>query len=289
MKIVNILGGLGNQLFEYAMYLALKDAHPEEDIKVCTRSFGGYRLHNGLEIKKIFGIDLPEASLFELTKLAYPFFNYKSWQLMRHWLPEKKSMTSGTTQISFDISEVFRGDSVFYDGYWQNEGYFKHIRCKVLEAYTFPAINDENNKCLAKRLSKLNAVSCHVRRGDYLQEPVMCVCTPAYYARAIEKMNSHVNPDMYVFFSDDIPWCKDNLMGLLGGREAVFVDWNQGEKSFRDIQLMTLCNHNIIANSSFSWWGAWLNQHEKKVVVAPEKWMNKPLVNDPICNEWIRV
>ena len=90
MKIVNILGGLGNQMFEYAMYLALKDAHPQEEIKVCTRSFGGYGLHNGLEIQRIFGVELPEASLWQLTKVAYPFFNYKTWQVMRHFLPVRK-------------------------------------------------------------------------------------------------------------------------------------------------------------------------------------------------------
>ena len=110
----------------------------------------------------------------------------------------------------------------------------------------------------------------------------MCVCTPSYYARAIKTMNESVNPELYVIFSDDIQWCKENIREMVGNREVVFVDWNKGEQSFRDIQLMTLCKHNIIANSSFSWWGAWLNNHENKVVMAPEVWMNKPLVNDPI-------
>ena len=102
-------------------------------------------------------------------------------------------------------------------------------------------------------------------------------------------MNQRVNPDLYVVFSDDIPWCRENLMGLIGNREVVFVDWNRKENSFRDMQLMSLCKHNIIANSSFSWWGAWLNQNESKVVIAPSVWMNKPIVNDPICENWIRI
>ena len=143
MKIVNILGGLGNQMFEYAMYLALKDAHPQEDIKVCTRSFGGYGLHNGLEIQRIFGVELPEASLLELTKVAYPFFNYKAWQVMRHFLPVRKSMTRGGFDIPFDFSQVTREDSCYYEGYWQNEGNFKHIRNKILEAYSFHEFSDE--------------------------------------------------------------------------------------------------------------------------------------------------
>lgn len=289
MKIVNILGGLGNQMFEYAMYMALKDAHPQEEIKVCTRSFGGYGLHNGLEIQRIFGVELPEASLWELAKVAYPFFNYKTWQVMNHYLPNRKSMTMGTTAIPFDYSQVTREDNVFYDGYWQNEGNFKHVRNKILEAYTFPEFIDEKNKKLYELLKSYNAVSCHVRRGDYLKEPNMCVCTPSYYARAITEMNESVNPEMYIIFSDDIQWCRENLSGLIGDRKVVFVDWNKGENSFRDLQLMTLCKHNIIANSSFSWWGAWLNQNNEKVVIAPEVWMNKSIVNDPICNDWIRV
>ena len=289
MKIVNILGGLGNQMFEYAMYLALMDAHPQEVIKVCTRSFGGYGLHNGLEIQRIFGVELPEASLRELMKVAYPIFNYKAWQVMNHYLPNRKSMTMGTTAIPFDYSQVTREDNAFYDGYWQNEGNFKHVRNKILEAYTFPEFADERNVELAERLNSAISVSCHVRRGDYLKEPNMCVCTPSYYARALTLMNERVNPNLYVIFSDDIQWCKENLSGLIGDREVVFVDWNKGEDSFRDLHLMTLCKHNIIANSSFSWWGAWLNQNEDKVVIAPEVWMNKPIVNDPICSDWIRV
>lgn len=289
MKIVNILGGLGNQMFEYAMYLALKDAHPQEEIKVCTRSFGGYGLHNGLEIQRIFGVDLPEASLWELTKVAYPFFNYRTWQVMRHWFPVRKSMTRGGFDIPFDITQVTREDSCYYEGYWQNEGNFKKIRSKILKTYSFPEFLDENNLQLAERLKTVVAVSCHVRRGDYLKQPNMCVCTPNYYARAITEMNERVNPELYVIFSDDIQWCRENLGKIIGSRDVVFVDWNKGEQSFRDIQLMTLCMHNIIANSSFSWWGAWLNQNEDKIVVAPEKFGKFVIKNDPICNNWVRV
>lgn len=288
MKIVNLLGGLGNQMFEYAMYLALKDAHPQEEIKLCTRSFRGYGLHNGLEIQRIFGVELPEASLWELAQVAYPFINYKTWQVMRHFLPKRKSMTRGGFDIQFDYSQVTRDDSCYYDGYWQNEGNFKKIRKIILDTYSFPEFTDELNTKLADRLITTNGVSCHVRRGDYLKQANMCVCTPTYYARSITKMNEIVNPELYVIFSDDIPWCKENLNGLIQHRDAVFVDWNKGEQSFRDIQLMTLCKHNIIANSSFSWWAAWLNQNEAKVIIAPEVFSKKIPINDPICNCWIR-
>lgn len=289
MKIVNILGGLGNQMFEYAMYLALKNAHPDEEILCSTRSFKGYGLHNGYELERIFGIKAKEASLWQLAKQAYPFWNYRTWQIANHLLPKRKSMTQGIPEIPYDRLEVERTDSVFYDGYWQNEEYFKQIRPIVLNAFQFPTFSDERNIRLADKLRVKNAVSCHVRRGDYLRHPMMCVCTPDYYMHAIGRMNQQVKPDLYCIFSDDIEWCREHIGKLCEGKEVIYVDWNKGEESFRDMQLMSLCKHNIIANSSFSWWGAWLNQNENKVVMAPEDWMNKRVVNEPICKNWIRI
>ncbi len=289
MKIVNILGGLGNQMFEYAMYLALKDVHPEEEIKVCTRSFRGYGLHNGLELQRIFGVEMPEASLWELTKLAYPFFNYKSWQIMSHLLHMRGTMTAGYTSVSFDFNEVMRTDSVFYDGYWQNERNFKHIREEVLKAFSFPQFEDNKNKELANKLLKQNSVSIHIRRGDYLKEPIWCVCTLEYYLKGIEYLKKKDKIEMLCVFSDDITWCKENLANLSNEVEVEYVDWNKDTQSFRDMQLMTCCKHNIIANSSFSWWGAWLGCREGKIVITPDVWCNKPIVNDPICDDWIRI
>lgn len=290
MKIVNILGGLGNQMFVYAMYLALKEAHPDEEVLLCRRSYKGYPLHNGYELDRIFGIEAPEASLLQLAKVAYPFFNYKTWQLMRHFFPQRKSMASGTTQIPFDYKEVTREDNAFYDGYWQNEKNFLPVRDKVINAFTFSDFENEKNIALAEKLKSVRAASCHIRRGDYLAEPVYGVCNSYYYEKAVKELNETVNPDMYCIFSDDIEWCKENLVGLIGkDKEVILVDWNKGKDSYRDMQLMSLCHYNIMANSSFSWWGAWLNNHEDKVVMAPEVWMNKPLVNDPICDSWKRI
>lgn len=287
MKIVNVLGGLGNQMFVYAMYLALKEAHKDEDVLLCRRSYNGYPLHNGYELDKVFGIEAPEAGLKQLAKVAYPFFNFKTWQVMRHFLPERQSMTSGTTQIPFSYDEVTRRGDVFYDGYWQNENNFKPIRDVVLKAYTFPEFEDERDLALARKLKGARAASCHIRRGDYLTDAVYGVCSDKYYENAIAELNRTKNPELYCVFSDDIEWCKQNFVAK--GREVVFVDWNKGANSYRDMLLMSLCRYNIIANSSFSWWGAWLNNHEDKVVLSPEMWMNKPMKNDPICDSWKRI
>lgn len=290
MKIVNILGGLGNQMFVYAMYLALKEAHPDEEVYICKRSYNGYPLHNGYELGNVFGADAPEASLWQLLKIAYPYWNYRTWQLMRHFFPKRSCMLSGTEDIPFDYENVTRKEDGFYDGYWQNENNFLPIRDKILEVFSFPQFNDKRNIELAELITNKRAVSCHVRRGDYLKDPLYGVCTSEYYVKAIDEINRKVSPDLYCVFSDDVKWCKENLGEIIGkDKEIVFVDWNKGENSFRDMQLMSLCNHNIIANSSFSWWGAWLNNHDDKVVVAPNIWMNKPMVNDPLCDSWIKI
>lgn len=289
MKIVNLTGGLGNQMFEYAFFLRLQQEHPSEEIKVCTRSYKGYGLHNGLELENIFKINLNEVSTLDLLRLSYPFFNYATWQVIRHILPKRKSMIFSTFDIPFSENEFLRKDSVYYDGYWQNENYFSSIRDIVLKTFSFPDFSDKKGKALSEILLCRNSVSCHVRRGDYLKDPTRCVCTPQYYKNAIKYMNEHVLPDLYCVFSDDIDWCKENLSGLFGQIEVIYVNWNHGVESYRDMQLMSLCKHNIIANSSFSWWGAWLNKNDNKLIISPEKWMSNPLQNDPICKSWKRI
>lgn len=98
-------------------------------------------------------------------------------------------------------------------------------------------------------------------------------------------MEERVNPRCNCVFSNDMAWCESHLRALLPGKEVVYVDWNKGAESYVDMRLMSLCQHNIIANSSFSWWGAWLNRNPQKVVVAPERWMNSP-IEDPVSDKW---
>lgn len=101
-------------------------------------------------------------------------------------------------------------------------------------------------------------------------------------------MENTVNPQLYCIFSNDIDWCESNLGDLLSGKEVIYVDWNKGADSYVDMQLMGMCRHNIIANSSFSWWGAWLNRNPQKVVVSPNKWLNIES-ESPIPRSWIKV
>ena len=139
------------------------------------------------------------------------------------------------------------------------------------------------------QIDKVNAVSLHVRRGDYLlakNMSVLGVCGLDYYKKAIEYVAKNVKNPYFFLFSDDIPWVEENLKI---NYPYEIVDINNGKNSFYDLWLMKNCKHNIIANSSFSWWGAWLNENPNKIVVAPKKWMNTIKKVEVCPKDWIRI
>lgn len=290
MKIVNILGGLGNQMFQYALALALREKHPEEIIRIDTSAFNGYPLHNGYELKRIFNVNIPDATLKEQMTIFYPLRNYRMWQLGRKLLPKKKTVIVELNDMRYNPEIRELKTSGYYLGYWQTEKYFSDIRSNILDAFSFPQVSDRVNRNLIMELCGKIAVSIHVRRGDYLNiGNAQGICTLHYYQNAILYMLKRVRPDVFLIFSDDIDWCRTNLSESFGEIQTIYVDWNKGKESYRDMQLMSLCNHNIIANSSFSWWGAWLNQNPEKIVIAPARWMNNGGWVDIIPNDWIKI
>jgi hypothetical protein len=132
--------------------------------------------------------------------------------------------------------------------------------------------------------------SVHIRRGDYISHPLFKnICTVGYYKSAIEYVRNNAVIDNLIIFSNDIKWCEETFCESITGLKNIYVSWNSGEKSFRDMQLMSLCQNNIVANSSFSWWGAWLNQHDNKIVVCPSIWMNKGYAPNIIPEDWITI
>ena len=291
MKIVSIIGGLGNQMFQYALALALeKHFSGTDDIRIDTRAFRGYSTHGGYELKRIFGVNIPEASFRDVMRIAYPFINYRIWLLCRY-LPKRRTMKFEGKSMSFDERIFTEHSDTYLIGYWQTERYFRHIRQDILMAFAFPPFEPGSiNAKFGKELDHQCSVSIHIRRGDYLKiSNTLGICTIDYYRKAISKMKELVIPDIYVIFSDDIEWCKDNFGTSIGNTEIKFVNWNKGKDSYRDMQLMSLCKHNIIANSSFSWWGAWLNQNPNKNVIAPSRWMNSEGWSEIIPSDWIKI
>lgn len=178
-------------------------------------------------------------------------------------------------------------DDSYLHGYWQSEKYFGRHADQIREDFTFAPPHGRNAD-LAAEIGETLSVSLHVRRGDYLSVGAHGVCDQAYYDAALALLMPRIGPEPVIYvFSDDPDWARDNL--VLPGRRVV-VDHNGAEADYEDMRLMSLCQHNIIANSSFSWWGAWLNTHPERVVVAPEAWFADPKLSNPdlIPEGWLR-
>jgi hypothetical protein len=290
MKIVNIIGGLGNQMFQCALAIALNSRYPEEPILIDLHTFNGYKLHYGFEVERIFPLRLSHATYKEVARVAYPYPCYNAWRIGRRLLPKRKHMAVEGLYNKFEPEFLESSNYQYFDGYWQTEDYFVDVRDVILEKFTFPKM-DERNFAIASQLRANNSVGVHVRRGDYIKDPLFKgLCQLDYYQAAIRYLEKTVSPKVYCFFSDDIIWCKEHLTPLIRkDKKIIFSSGNTGPNSFRDMQLMSLCHHNIIANSSFSWWGAWLNQHPDKIVVLPQHWMNRDGFNTPKCKGWIAI
>ncbi len=286
MKIVNVLGGLGNQMFQYAFAISLQSEFSDEIIKLNKLCFNGYPLHNGFELDKIFNINLPYANIQDLIKSAWPWNHYRLWQLGRRILPNRKSMVWDTDLEIFNYDLV--SDKSYFDGYWQSPRFFEKHRQDVISAMEFPPITDENNLNAIRFINDDKTAFIHVRRGDYINHPTFGgICNLDYYQRGISILLEH-HFSRFLIFSNDINWCKTELSKFLGHCNIMYVDWNSGLSSFRDMQLMSLCHGGLIANSSFSWWGAWLSNAD--VIVCPNKWSNKPNHRTDIySNNWIKI
>lgn len=272
MRIVNIFGGLGNQMFQYALIKAL-EARFHEPVMADIHLFQGYSRHNGLEIERVFPIKLQLASKSDIKKLAFYAPSYDTHKLLK-WLHIKKKSTIQEILSKPYHQDVFRETSTYYDGYWQDPFYFEGIDNLIIECFQFKnELNSQNNN-LCKDLHIQNSIGVHVRRGDYLKKArYRGVCDVEYYKQAFRLVQQRIDHPHYYLFSNDIAWCKDNLIPLLGGNEYTFVDWNNGADSYIDMQLMSHCKSLIIANSSFSWWAAYLNK-TADLIIAPQIWFN---------------
>lgn len=221
----------------------------------------------------------------ECGKYAYYNLNSIYHRLMRK-IHQKSTYISqlGKYDDSGYVSELMNIDNVYIEGYVQSEKYFEGIREELISDYEFNVPENYPNEYRAKVLA-CNSVSIHVRRGDYINSNNTSLCNTQYYKNAISFMGKEIDTPVFFVFSDDIEWCK----GYFGeGNNIIYVE-NQPE-SYLDMYLMSLCKHNIIADSTFSWWGAWLNKNSGKIVVAPEKWLyGNQKKTEVIPKTWIRI
>ena len=280
MIITKIKGGLGNQLFQYAVGRALS-LHHKVPLKLDLTVFETYKLHNGYRLDQ-FAIQADIAAENDIINLKGGN-NVLFSALRKAGLFKRKSYFKEKRSSYFD-ARVFKNKFVYLDGYWQNELYFSNIREVLLRELS--PINSMNDLVCdyLEPIKKSNSVSLHVRRGDYLNLKNINVLDVGYYMKASKYIRKNVEKPTFFIFSDDLDWCKKSL-GFLDG--CIYVDRTQTE--IDDLKLMSFCRHNIIANSSFSWWGAWLNQNPGKTVIAPKDWMlNDPGSSNVILSDWVK-
>lgn len=277
MIIVDINGQLGNQMFQYALgrHLQLRGRKVQYHI-------GYFKEHpeHDFALPRMFGLNLPEATTNQV--LAFREDRHRIVDRVRRKVfGRHERVFTEIGSKSYDYrSDVFNFRRGLLDGYWQSEKYFLPIADVIRRDFAFPEASD-CNKALAKEMAETLSVSIHVRRGDYLGGfPVM---DETYFEPAMAYFVEKYEDVHFYAFSNDIAWCRDHLKA----DKMMYVDWNTGKDSPFDMWLMTQCKHNIIANSSFSWWGAWLNRNVGKEVVAPSTWFYHVETPDVYCKNWI--
>lgn len=289
MIIVKLIGGLGNQMFQYAAGRCLAHKYSTE-LKLDIRDFKNYTLRN-YDLNN-FGIIENFATSSDLSRVLFPsdriavrVFKRAKWNISHaqpiDYIKEKE----------FNFYQNFHNlpDNIYLDGYWQSEKYFLDIENNIRKEFSVINPLTSTSKDLAERVKNCEAVSLHVRRGDYVSDPktnsVHGVCGIEYYCNAIDMIHEKIEKPCFFIFSDDPEWACCNIKP---DAPTTYVKHNDCSKDYEDICLMSMCKHNIIANSSFSWWGAWLNENPEKTVIAPKKWFNSKDMNtrDLLPDKW---
>lgn len=271
MKIVKVYGGLGNQMFQYAFARRLARESGDE-VYLDASSFERERIHNGYELERLFGARFPVARPEDSRRLSVPP-NGALNRIRRKYLTKRSHIIDRKFGYQPELFTL-EGD-LYFEGYWQSEKYFGGFATELRRELEFGlALSGRNAEVLASLPRPVASV--HVRRGDYLKSPNLPVCTPDYYQRAVTAAASRGAASLLVF-SDDIEYCRTGLD--LGSLPRVFVDWNRGPDSWQDMAMMASCELHVIANSSFSWWGAWLDSRPGKAVFAPRPWNRRELVD----------
>lgn len=288
MIIIRMTGGLGNQMFQYAYYKVL--CMRGFDVKIDLSDYDEHKVHNEYELEKVFGISIKEATDKEAID------NGRSDKKIFNKIKRKIKRILNLVYIYYEkdcdatryMPELLNPPKNSYlFGYWASYKYFQEFNQELKKDFNFRHTLDDVNLKYKQDIIKCNAVSIHIRRGDYLMlNNLQNICTLEYYKEAIKYIKNNVDNPIFYVFSNDINWCKENLKIS----KVVFIDNNSGINSYKDMELMSYCKHNIIANSSFSFWGAWLNNYPNKIVICPKKFNNDNSAGNYVFPvEWIRI
>lgn len=292
------MGGLGNQMFQYAAGRALA-ARRDVELKLDLSWFGKKHKHTTPRRYSLdnFNISAPTISRKELLAnrgCTRNFFHEYIMRFFRRSLKEgPKLKILKEISCNYGFTEIEKDVNLYLDGYWQSEKYFNESKQLIHQELTVRRELFGKNLEYANKIKSCESVGIHIRRGDYVSDPVISsihgICHVSYYAECLKALSSMVGKNIYCFvFSDDIKWVKENIFFEF---HTDFVDHNNPDNSYEDLRLMSLCKHNVIANSSFSWWGAWLNTSYNKIVFAPKRWLlnDERNTEDIIPKSWIRL
>lgn len=275
MIIVKIIGGLGNQMFQYAVGRSIACKN-DTDLKLDVSSFDSYKLRSYR--LNCFNIVQDFATKDEIENLRADS-PHPVWTLIgkmcQNLVPRYNQSFIKEQNSDFDSNILKVTGNAYLDGYWQSEKYFKDFSDVIRSDFTFKQKPDVVSESVLSQIRDTNSVCLHIRRGDYISNPktlaIHGVLGIDYYEAALMLMEEKLNgPEIFVF-SDDIQWARNNLKIDL---PLHFISHNTADKDYEDLRLMCNCKHHIIANSSFSWWGAWLGGGSRQLVIAPKKWYN---------------
>ena len=284
MIVTRLIGGLGNQMFQYAAGRALALRHGV-DLKLDRRAFDHYGLRGyGLEA---FALTPVDAEAQDIPPARGPS------RLRRMLGGQPHTYRLSERSLRFDPAVLNAPRGAYLDGYWQSERYFTDHAAAIRADFVITAPPAPPNADMLARIAGARTVSIHVRRGDYVSNPealaVHGTCPPNYYAAAVELLQSRVGADLLgVVFSDDHAWARANLKLPI---PTLHADQNDAATAHEDLRLMSACRHHIVANSTFSWWGAWLDPRPESLVIAPRRWFAAPHMDatDLVPERWLRI
>ncbi len=264
MITVRLTVGLGNQMFQYAMGRALAHRH-QSQLELDTSWFPHFPKVAGQNPNEIFAFNIVQ--------------NFAKTNYQIQWTKSKLSFLEGLKPLrrrKYVNEKFLRPDDnvldisgdVYLEGYWQDLKYFSTIRDILCQEFTLQKPLDPGTD-LFRLVQKENTVAIHVRRGDYVWSAGDALLSLAYFKKAMETLSQKIHGPQYIIFSDDIPWVKANLPVPSG---SYFVDRSHHLTDAEELVLMSLCRHQIISNSTFSWWAAYLNSYPGKIVIAPARW-----------------
>lgn len=280
MIIIRMQGGLGNQLFQYALYEAFRQKGIETRADISAYEDG--REKRELELAKL-GLN-PEIADRQQLHRYYADNAMLTDKVFRYLFGRKRYWKEKTYDYNPQILTKTDG---FLSGYWQSEKYFVSAAHEVRKRVCFQKIDTEGVRRWEEQIQAANSVSVHIRLGDYLQAARLYgnICTAAYYQKAVQYIAERIENPVFYVFSDE----PEQAGTMLAGFQCHFITENRGADSYKDMYLMSRCRHHIIANSTFSWWGAWLDDRPDKTVITPPKWNHLCQTHDICCDGWVMV